>query len=154
MIYSIIIQKKIAHPRLYIRKMPPTLSTNIKRPAQLKELLEQASIRGKSTIVKLGAAWCAPCSRVEPLFYDFMERYRDQFHWVVIDIDESYEIYSALKSKRVVHGIPAFLRYDAAEPGSAVIVHAPADLVVGADPNQLGPFFARCYDKRRREVGE
>jgi len=124
--------------------MPPTLSTNIKRPAQLKELLEQASREGKSTIVKLGAAWCAPCSRVEPLFYDFMERYRDHFYWVVIDIDESYEIYSVLKTKRVVHGIPAFLRYDAAE---TVIVHAPADLVVGADPNQLGPFFARCHEK-------
>jgi thioredoxin 1 len=129
--------------------MPPTLSTNVKRPVQLKELLEQASRDGKSTIVKLGAAWCAPCSRVEPLFYDFMEKYRDQFCWVVIDIDESYEIYSFLKSKRVVHGIPAFLRYDAVEGSSAVVVHAPADLVVGADFNQLGPFFARCYEKRK-----
>ena len=132
--------------------MPPTISTNIKRPAQLKEIIEQASSSlggGKSTIVKLGAAWCAPCSRVQPLFYDFMERYRDDFFWVVVDIDESYELYSFLKSKRVVHGIPAFLRYDAKEEGSAAIVHAPDDLVVSADPNQLGPFFARCFEKRR-----
>lgn len=132
--------------------MPPTISTNIKRPAQLKEIIEKASSAvggGKSTIVKLGAAWCAPCSRVQPLFYDFMERYRDDFIWVVVDIDESYELYSFLKSKRVVHGIPAFLRYDAKEEGSAAIVHAPDDLVVGADPNQLGHFFARCFEKRR-----
>jgi len=127
--------------------MPPTLSTNVKRPAQLKEIIDQASLSGKSTIVKLGAAWCAPCSRVDHPFYDFMERFRDQFCWVVIDIDESYEIYSFLKSKRVIHGIPAILRYDA---DSSSIVHAPSDSVIGADMNALAGFLQRSIDKARR----
>ena len=70
--------------------------TNIKTANELLTVLRKAE---KPTIVKLGASWCGPCRTIEPTFYDLMNRTRNQFQWVLVDIDEAFELYGYLKKK-------------------------------------------------------
>jgi thiol-disulfide isomerase/thioredoxin len=91
-------------------------------------------------IVKLGAEWCGPCKRIEGLVHSCMDKAPLNVQCEVIDVDESFEIYSFLKKNRVINGIPAILAYYQGN-----VKHIPDDSVVGADANQVIAFFQRCY---------
>jgi hypothetical protein len=54
-------------------------------------------------------------------------------------VDESIYLYSYLKHKKMVNGIPVILMYKRGN-----VSFAPDDSVTGADPNQLDAFFKRC----------
>jgi thiol-disulfide isomerase/thioredoxin len=116
-------------------------STEIKK---VDDLLKCLSNTNKTTIVKFGATWCGPCKKVEPLFFSSVQKYRDKFNWVVIDIDESMELYSFFKSKRIVQGVPAFLRYDRRTRLELTLI--PDDILIGADSTQLQLFINRALN--------
>ena len=90
-------------------------------------------------IVKFGAEWCGPCKKIESLVEERMNRLSDKAKCAIIDIDDNFEIYAALKSKRVVNGIPVILGY---KKGN--LTHIPNEVLVGADPLQVNTFFNRC----------
>jgi hypothetical protein len=54
----------------------------------------------------------------------------------MVDVDDSFELYGALKSKRLVNGIPTILCYNQGN-----ITYAPNKIVVGADENKINAFF-------------
>ena len=56
-----------------------------------------------------------------------------------IDIDECFNLYSFLKTKKMVNGIPAILCYVKGNNG-----YVPNCSVTGADPAQLHFFFKKC----------
>jgi hypothetical protein len=56
-----------------------------------------------------------------------------------IDVDQSIDFYSFLKSKKMVNGIPVILCY---KKGNVTFI--PDDTITGADPVQLDLFFKRC----------
>jgi hypothetical protein len=58
---------------------------------------------------------------------------------VVLDIDESIEIYAYLKNRKRVNGIPALLAW---KKGN--VSDIPDDVVLGADKTQVIGFFSRC----------
>jgi hypothetical protein len=58
----------------------------------------------------------------------------------IIDIDQSSELYSALKNKRVLNGVPAVIAYYS---GNTSLY--PDDMTMGSDLNQLNLFFERSY---------
>lgn len=90
-------------------------------------------------IVKLGAEWCGPCKRIEPLVASCMRQMSDAVQCAVIDVDESFEVYAFLKNKRVVNGIPAILAYYQGNDN-----YIPDDVVVGSDEKQVVALFARA----------
>jgi thioredoxin 1 len=90
-------------------------------------------------IIKFGAEWCGPCKKIEPLVQTKMNELSENATCAIIDIDDNFEIYAALKSKRVVNGIPVILCY---KKGN--FTHVPDDVVVGADNIQIDTFFHRC----------
>lgn len=90
-------------------------------------------------IVKLGAEWCGPCKRIEPLVASCMRQMPDAVQCAVIDVDESFEVYAFLKNKRVVNGIPAILAYYQGNDN-----YIPDDVVVGSDEKQVVALFARA----------
>jgi hypothetical protein len=57
---------------------------------------------------------------------------------VVLDIDESIELYSYLKKKRRVNGIPAILSWNSGND-----TDVPDDGVLGGDSAQVIAFFQR-----------
>ena len=91
-------------------------------------------------IMKLGAEWCGPCKRIESLVKSCMDQAPSNVQCAIIDVDESFEIYGFLKTKRVVNGIPAILAYY-----SGNLNYIPDDVVIGSDQNQVISFFQRCY---------
>lgn len=90
-------------------------------------------------IIKLGATWCGPCKRIKPVVDGFFASSPDNVVCCEIDVDESFDLYSFFKSKRMVNGIPVIMCW---KKGN--ISYIPTDSVTGADPGQLDLFFRRC----------
>jgi len=90
-------------------------------------------------IVKLGAEWCGPCKRIAPVLEGFFASSPDTVLCADIDVDESFDFYAFLKSKKMVNGIPVILCY---KKGNETFI--PDDSITGADPAELDAFFRRC----------
>jgi hypothetical protein len=90
-------------------------------------------------IIKFGADWCGPCGLAKPAVYKFFSASPPEVVCADINVDECFELYSFLKNKKMVNGIPALLCYN---KGNHTFI--PDDSVVGADPQQLHYFFKRC----------
>lgn len=91
-------------------------------------------------IVKFGATWCGPCKKIDPDVNEIFSKMPATVQCVMLDIDESIEIYSFLKSKRRVNGVPVLLCY---QQGN--LNYIPDETVVGANKDQLMLFFERCF---------
>ena len=90
-------------------------------------------------IIKFGATWCGPCKKIEKNVQDFFNSSPANVVCCVVDVDESFDLYSVLKSKKMVNGIPVILCY---KKGNTTYI--PDDSVTGADINGLNSFFMRC----------
>ena len=90
-------------------------------------------------VIKLGAEWCGPCKTIRPAIHGFFASSPPEVICADIDVDNSFDFYSFLKSRKMVNGIPALLCY---KKGNATYI--PDDSITGADPNALAAFFKRC----------
>ena len=92
-------------------------------------------------VIKFGAEWCGPCKKIEPLVDQWFSVLPDSVSAHIVDIDESFELYALLKTKRQINGIPAILCY---KQGNTDII--PDYAVAGSDVNQIGIFFQRVLN--------
>ena len=90
-------------------------------------------------ILKLGATWCGPCKKIKPVLDGFFASSPDNVICCDIDVDESTDLYSFLKSKKMVNGIPVILLY---KKGNTTFI--PDDSITGINPVELDNFFMRC----------
>jgi len=91
-------------------------------------------------IIKFGATWCAPCKKAEPQIKHFMERLPKVMQGVIVDVDESFEIYAFLQKKKVIKGIPGILCYIKGNN-----THIPDDTCLSSSESEINAFFERCY---------
>ena len=89
-------------------------------------------------ILKFRANWCRPCKTIEPNIETFKNKMPENMKLIIIDVDESKDIYSFLKSKKQINGIPVLLAY---YKGNETF--APNDSVTGADIGGINAFFER-----------
>ena len=92
-------------------------------------------------ILKLGAQWCGPCQQIKDVVHGFFASSPPNVVCGDIDVDESFDFYAFLKSKKMVNGIPVMLCY---KKGNNTFV--PDDSITGANPAELNAFFKRCGD--------
>ena len=90
-------------------------------------------------VLKLSANWCGPCKLIKPAVEAFFATSPPEVICGDIDVDQSFDFYSFLKSKKMVNGIPVLLCF---KKGNSTYI--PDDMVTGADPQQLHQFFVRC----------
>lgn len=90
-------------------------------------------------VLKLGASWCGPCKIIEREVHQFFASSPDDVVCGDIDVDESFDFYSFLKSKKMVDGIPVLLCY---KKGNQTFI--PDDSITGANIPELRNFFKRC----------
>jgi thiol-disulfide isomerase/thioredoxin len=90
-------------------------------------------------VIKLGATWCGPCKLIKTAVDGFFVSSPPEVVCADIDVDECFDFYSMLKSKKMVNGIPVLLCY---KKGNATYI--PDDIVTGANTQQLHLFFTRC----------
>jgi thiol-disulfide isomerase/thioredoxin len=93
-------------------------------------------------IIKFGAEWCGPCKKIEEHVKILMNSMPGNVQSYIIDIDESLEVYSFLKKKKMINGIPAILAYYSENTS-----YIPDDMVIGADAVKINEFFERSYVK-------
>ena len=120
------------------------LITEIPSMKAFGELLEK---NPGVVIIKFGAEWCAPCKKVEGLVHEWFNMMPDTVQCVLIDVDESFELYAFMKNKKMMQGIPAILGYHRGN-----LSYVPSDSIVGADPVQIKLFFERCLSKAASSV--
>ena len=87
-------------------------------------------------VIKLGAEWCGPCKKIDPYVYEWMGQMPPNIKCAILDIDDNFEVYAFLKSKKMVNGIPVLLCY---KKGNTTFI--PDDMITGADPTELHKFF-------------
>jgi thiol-disulfide isomerase/thioredoxin len=119
--------------------MSSPIETNLKTADDLAKLLE---LNPGIIIIKLGATWCNPCKKIEPVVSSWLNKLQhDQIQRVVLDIDECIDLYGFLKKKRVVRGVPTLLAYYKENTH-----YVPDDMSFGSDENETNAFFVRCVE--------
>ena len=93
-------EKSVTHTR--------DIVTHIESRQILMDLIKQ---NPGHIVIKLGADWCGPCKRIENHVKEFFSRCPLNVVCCDIDIEESFDVYAYLKSKRMVDGIPTVLVY-------------------------------------------
>ena len=129
------IEKRIVQPMSIPIPLPDTIITEMSKEDFVKVLQSNPG----AVIIKFGAEWCGPCKKIDPLVHEWMNRLPPTIQGAVIDIDESFDVYALLKSKKLVNGVPVIICY---KKGNVSII--PDHVVVGADENQINAFFQRC----------
>jgi thiol-disulfide isomerase/thioredoxin len=95
-------------------------------------------------ILKFQADWCGPCQKIKTIFNENINR--SNFHQVyIIDVDECFEIYAFLKTKKMVKNIPTMLAY---YKGNHSFISD--DYVSGTDVNEINLFFDRCNTQNNK----
>jgi thiol:disulfide interchange protein len=108
----------------------------------VKQFSEYLNANPGLIIIKFGADWCVPCKRIEKQVHDWFARMPATVQGFIVDVDESFELYAFLKTKKMVNGIPAILCYDQGN-----VSYIPSDSIIGADKAGIDAFFQRCLAK-------
>jgi thiol-disulfide isomerase/thioredoxin len=108
-----------------------------------KEL--QNNLNNKILIVKFGATWCKPCKTIKNTCEQWFGEMPNNVICVDIDIDECLDLYMALKTKKMVKGVPAILAYYGDVKRDQWYI--PDDSVSGGDIENVNKFFERCLSK-------
>jgi len=90
-------------------------------------------------ILKFGAEWCGPCKKIDHIVHEYMERMPNTMTCMVLDIDECFDIYAYLKSKKVTPSIPVLLAYKSGNTNAC----APDHVMIGSDGDVKG-FFSQA----------
>ena len=119
----------------------PSIVTSIKSANDLSELLQ---VNTGLIIIKLGATWCGPCKKIEPLVNDWLQKMSANVCRAIIDIYENIDLYGFYKKKRVVQGVPTIMAYYEGNDH-----YLPDDITFGSDPKTTNDFFLRCVEYLR-----
>lgn len=114
----------------------------IRSIASRQDLLDLLPSNPGLIFVKFGAEWCAPCKKIEKDLEEHFANMPDNVQCVVLDIDESFDVYAFMKSKKMLKSIPSVICY---QKGSETYV--PDDVYSGSDKDELAEFINRCKEE-------
>ena len=92
-------------------------------------------------VFKFGAEWCAPCKIikdvVETQVAEALRRRPDgTLQFFDVDVDDCFDLYAFLKTKKMVRGIPVLLKYDRGNDS-----YAPDGSFSGTGHKEIETFF-------------
>tara|TARA_Y100000389_G_scaffold137980_1_gene135644 strand:- start:383 stop:796 length:414 start_codon:yes stop_codon:yes gene_type:complete len=71
-------------------------------------------------ILKFYADWCKPCTKITPFIEKIIDEkskkfdalgIKNKFIFVMVDVDECFDLYAFLKKQKMINGIPAIFLY-------------------------------------------
>lgn len=92
-------------------------------------------------IVKFTATWCGPCKKIAPFVDEQFKNTPDIVTCANIDVDQNFDLFAFLKSKKMVKGVPIILAYKKGNTN-----YSPDFSVSGTDQEQLIVFFRNCVN--------
>ena len=91
-------------------------------------------------IFKYTADWCKPCKTIKTLVDSHFETLSSENTMCFeVDIDDNFDLFSYMKTKKMMKGIPTLMAY---KQGTTSFVAD--DSISGTDVNEIIAFFARC----------
>lgn len=70
------------------------------------------------SILKFTADWCGPCKKIDPFIEELIKNKESEFNssikkfiYIKVDVDECFDLYSFMKAKKRINGIPATFLY-------------------------------------------
>ena len=106
-----------------------------------KQLSEFLSNNPGIIFIKFGAEWCAPCKKIENFIDEKFNSFDNHIQCAIIDIDECFDVYAYLKSKKIVSSIPSIVCYLKGN-----VSYVPDEVVCNSDTTEIEDFIQRCFD--------
>ena len=91
-------------------------------------------------VLKFGAEWCGPCKTIEEDVNKYFNNMPSNIQCGILDVDDCFDLYAYLKSKKIVNTIPAILCYN--KHNLSMI--APDHILMSSDVNELRDFINVC----------
>ena len=101
----------------------------------------------KILIVKFGAEWCKPCQNIKPYINELLTTYKGDglvFQSIEVNLKDD-ELYSLMKRRRLIQGIPAFCLYYRKNYDKDLF-YVPDETIIGADKVSLNNMFKRASE--------
>jgi thiol-disulfide isomerase/thioredoxin len=98
-------------------------------------------LNNETLLCRFSAHWCGPCQKIKPLCEEWFAKLPSNVLVFDIDIDDSLELYMALKKYKMVNGVPAILAFHTKTKEERWYI--PDDSVNTGDLNSVDKFFAR-----------
>jgi thiol-disulfide isomerase/thioredoxin len=95
-------------------------------------------------LIKFGAEWCKPCQKINSDVEQFFNSSPNNVVCAMLDVDESFDLYSYFKYHKITNGIPVLMRFDKGN-----VTGRPNDTVTGTNQTELTQFYIRCGEKAR-----
>ena len=118
----------------------PTVIHNLSL-AEFQSLLEK-NTPDKIIILRFTAEWCVPCKGIDSICEQYFNTCSDNIQPVVIDVEETMDLFMLYKRCRCFNGIPALFAYhgnNMLEPW-----YISNDSINTGDKQQVMDFFNRC----------
>ena len=91
-------------------------------------------------IFKFTADWCKPCQQIKQYVDAHFERITSKkIKCIEVNVDNAFDLYAFMKTKKMVKGIPTILAYKKGNNN-----YPPDDSISGADVNDVNNFIERC----------
>jgi len=90
-------------------------------------------------VIRFSATWCKPCKKIKPIVDCFFASSPPCVTCVDLDIDENTDVYSFLKSKKMIYGVPTLMCYTSVNK-----TYIPDFSISGGSPEDLDKFFKTC----------
>ena len=103
------------------------------------------------TIMKFTASWCGPCQKVQPELDKILDEMNtkfsnspNKFEFFHVDVDDNFDLFAFLKSKKMVKGIPTIFlykktSYTANEPEH---IYVPQSSISGTNVENIRALFS------------
>lgn len=110
--------------------------------------LQTSSPPNTVLIIKFGAEWCNPCKTIKNTCEEWFTKLPPNVICADIDVDACLNLFMALKTKRMVKGVPSLLAWwCSGVDKEREYWYIPDDSVSGGDISQVNAFFERCLTK-------
>lgn len=91
-------------------------------------------------IFKFTADWCKPCQSIKNQVDEYFNKISSSTVLCYeVDVDECFDLFAFMKTKKMMKGIPTMMAYRKGNIG-----FSPDDSISGADINEVNAFFNRC----------
>jgi len=96
----------------------------------------------EAIFMKFTANWCGPCKKIKSKCDEIVKLCSPNIYYIEIDIDESIELYSFFKNKKLLKGIPALYLYFGNSKERQEKWYLPDYSVLGANLIEVNLLFA------------